>query len=210
MALTDPVLGPVTITQLGAVRLCSDMPIGMAAVSKEGKFLWVNTSMCRFLDCTEGQLLSLTLDEITHDKYRKIDRDLLLKMNSGELTSYTVVKAYHKSGSRPERPRYAWGSLTVFREPVIGEIQFFWIFFVPHNDMKESGGTTWKDIVIFLRDNYKWIATVIAIAFALATGNYTAVSAILNKQAVIEQELHSGQQPSSSASALPRPSTPSP
>lgn len=209
MALTDPFLGPVSITQLGAVRLCSDMPIGMAAVSKEGKFLWVNTSMCRFLDCTEGQLLSLTLDEITHDKYRAVDRDLTDKLKRGELTSYTVVKAYHKSGSRPERPRYSWGSLTVFREPVLGEIQFFWIFFVPHNDMKESGGRSWKDIAIFVRDNYKWIATVIAIAFALATGNYTAISAILNKQAVIEQELHSGQQPSSSDSGSSPQSAPS-
>jgi PAS domain-containing protein len=183
------------------------MPIGMAAVSKEGKFLWVNTSICRFLECTEGQLLSLTLDEITHDKYRTIDKDLLINLSSGDLTSYTVVKAYHKSGSRPERPRYAWGSLTVFREPVVGKVEFYWIFFVPHNDIRESGGTTWKDMVILLKDNYKWIATVIAIAFALATGNFTAISAILNKQAVIEQELHSGQQPSSSGSALPQPHT---
>ena len=205
MALTDPDMGPVSITQAGAVRLCSDMPIGMAAVTKEGRFRWVNTSMCRCLEYTEGQLLSMVLGEITHEKHLTVDRDLVERLKSGELTSYTVVKAFHKNGSRPERPRYAWGSLTVFREPVIGEVQFFWIFFVPHNDMKESGVASWKDMLIFVRDNYKWLATVIAIAIALASGNYTAISALLNKQSVIEKELQSGPPTSSLESALPQP-----
>jgi hypothetical protein len=88
---------------------------------------------------------------------------------------------------------------------VIGEVQFFWIFFVPHNDMKESGVASWKDMLIFVRDNYKWLATVIAIAIALASGNYTAISALLNKQSVIEKELQSGPPTSSSESALPQP-----
>jgi PAS domain-containing protein len=202
MAFTDPELGPISITQMGAVRLCSDMPIGMGAMTKEGKFRWVNTAMCRWLEYTEGQLLSMSLAEITHEKYLNVDRDLMQKLLTGELTSYTVVKAFHKSGSRPERPRYAWGSLTVFREPVVGEVHFYWIFFVPHNDMKESGGTSWKEILIFLRDNYKWIATVIAIVIALASGNFTAISALLNKQSVIERELHSGPPQSSSGSGL--------
>lgn len=114
MAFTDPELGPISITQMGAVRLCSDMPIGMGAMTKEGKFRWVNTAMCRWLEYTEGQLLSMSLAEITHEKYLNVDRDLMQKLLTGELTSYTVVKAFHKSGSRPERPRYAWGSLTVF------------------------------------------------------------------------------------------------
>lgn len=206
MSLTDPEMGPVSITQAGAVRLCSDMPIGMGAMTKEGKLLWVNTSMCRCLEYTEGQLLSMGIDEITHDKYLSVDKDLLAKLSSGELTSYTVVKAFHKSGSRPEKPRYAWGSLTVFREPVRGEAKFYWIFFVPHNDMKESGATSWKEILIFLRDNYRWIATVIAIAIALASGNLSAISALLNKQHKIEQELHNGPLPSSlDAESLPQP-----
>jgi hypothetical protein len=161
--------------------------------------------MCRCLEYTEGQLLSMVLGEITHEKHLTVDRDLVERLKSGELTSYTVVKAFHKNGSRPERPRYAWGSLTVFREPVIGEVQFFWIFFVPHNDMKESGVASWKDMLIFVRDNYKWLATVIAIAIALASGNYTAISALLNKQSVIEKELQSGPPTSSSESALPQP-----
>ncbi len=207
MSFSDPDLGPIHITQDGAVRLCSDMPIGMAALTTEGRVKWANTSMCRFLEYTEGQLLSTNLADITHEKYLNVDKDLLAKLKTGELTSYTVVKAFHKSGSRVERPRYAWGSLTVFREPMVGEVQFFWIFFVPHNDMKEEGTASWKEILIFLRDNYKWLATVIAIAIALASGNFTAISALLNKQSVIEKELQDGPRSSSSGSdSLPQPS----
>lgn len=208
MPLSDPNMGPVSLTQEGAVRLCLDMPIGVAAIDKDGKFRWVNSSMCRCLDYLEGQILSLTLDEITHAKYSKVDKDLREKLKSGDLTSYTVVKAFHKNGSRPERPRYVWGSLTVTREPVIGDLQFYWVFFVPHNDMTETGGWTWKEALIFLRDNYKWIATVIAIATALASGNLSAISALLNKQGVIEKELHSSPPSSSSDSDSSPPSSP--
>lgn len=208
MPLSDPNMGPVSLTQEGAVRLCLDMPIGVAAVDKDGKFRWVNNSMCRCLEYLEGQLLSLTLDEITHAKYSKVDKDLREKLKSGELTSYTVVKAFHKNGSRPERPRYAWGSLTVTREPVVGDLQFYWVFFVPHNDMTETGDWTWKEALIFLRDNYKWIATVLAIAFALASGNLSAISALLSKQGVIEKELHSSPPSSSSGSGSSPPSSP--
>ena len=208
MPLSDPNVGPVSLTQEGAVRLCLDMPIGVAAIDKDGKFRWVNNSMCRCLDYLEGQILSLTLDEITHAKYSKVDKDLREKLKSGDLTSYTVVKAFHKNGSRPERTRYAWGSLTVTREPVVGDLQFFWVFFVPHNDMTETGEWTWKEALIFLRDNYKWIATVIAIATALASGNLSAISALLNKQGVIEKELHSSPPSSSSDSDSSPPSSP--
>ena len=38
MPLSDPNMGPVSLTQEGAVRLCLDMPIGVAAIDKDGKF----------------------------------------------------------------------------------------------------------------------------------------------------------------------------
>lgn len=192
--------GRAYLTPEGAMRLCEDMPIGCALVDKDGGFQWTNRFMWACMDYTEGQLRSLTIDEITHDKYFKVDEDLKRQLINGELTRYTVVKAYHKAGSRPERPRYVWGTLTVQRHPVRGEFQYYWIWFVPHNDMKETGAASWKDILIFVRDNYKWIVTVIGIAIALASGNLSAVSALLNKQNAIEKELHSGPPSSSSDS----------
>ena len=196
----EPAEGRAYLTPEGAMRLCEDMPIGCALVDKDGGFQWTNRFMWACMDYTEGQLRSLTIDEITHDKYFKVDEDLKKQLISGELTRYTVVKAYHKAGSRPERPRYVWGTLTVQRHPVRGEFQYYWIWFVPHNDMKETGATSWKDTLIFVRDNYKWIVTVIGIAIALASGNLSAVSALLNKQNAIEKELHSGPPSSSSVS----------
>ena len=202
---TEQADGRVSLTPEGAMRLCEDMPIGCALVDKDGGFQWTNRFMWACMDYTEGQLRSLTIDEITHDKYSKVDEDLKRQLISGELTRYTVVKAYHKAGSRPERPRYVWGTLTVQRHPVRGEFQYYWIWFVPHNDMKETGTATWKDILIFARDNYKWIVTVIGIAIALASGNLSAVSALLNKQNAIEKELHSGPPSSSSGSGSSQP-----
>ena len=192
MSPTELADGRVSLTPDGAMRLCEDMPIGCALIDKDGGFQWTNRFMWDCMDYTEGQLRSLTIDEITHDRYSKADDDLKKQLISGELTRYTVVKAYHKAGSRPERPRYVWGTLTVQRHPVRGEFLYYWIWFVPHNDMRETGTMTWKDILILIRDNYKWIVAVIGIAIALASGNLSAVSALLDKQNAIEKELHSG------------------
>ena len=192
MSPTELADGRVSLTPDGAMRLCEDMPIGCALIDKDGGFQWTNRFMWDCMDYTEGQLRSLTIDEITHDRYSKADDDLKKQLISGELTRYTVVKAYHTAGSRPERPRYVWGTLTVQRHPVRGEFLYYWIWFVPHNDMRETGTMTWKDILILIRDNYKWIVAVIGIAIALASGNLSAVSALLDKQNAIEKELHSG------------------
>jgi PAS domain S-box-containing protein len=180
-------------------RILADMPVGFAEVNLEGKFLRVNTFMHDLLDFTQGEILSLSLPEIVLDKYAKNDKDLFDQLMTGEVTSYTVVKALHKNGSRVGKPRCVWGSLTVFRIPLIGPIESYWILFVPHNDTREDGRWTLKDVLHLIRDHWRLIMTVVGIASALVTGNVTAVYELLQKQQSIEQKLQE-QSPSSLSS----------
>lgn len=193
-------------------RILTDMPVGLAEVNLEGKFIRVNTYLHEMLEFTQGEILSLSLPEIVLNKYAKNDEDLLKKLKAGEITSYTVVKALHKNGSRIERPRCVWGSVTVFRIPLVGPVETFWILFVPHNDTREDGRWTVKDVLYLIRENWRLIATIAGIVSALVTGNATAVYELMQKQQSIEQKLQE-QSPSSSSSeeSLPQqpPSTPS-
>lgn len=188
------------------------MPVGLAEVNLEGKFIRVNTYLHEMLEFTEGEILSLSLPEIVLNKYAKNDEDLLKKLKAGEITSYTVVKALHKNGSRIERPRCVWGSVTVFRIPLVGPVETFWILFVPHNDTREDGRWTVKDVLYLIREDWRLIATIAGIVSALVTGNVTAVYELMQKQQSIEQKLQE-QSPSSSSleESLPQqpPSTPS-
>lgn len=193
-------------------RILTDMPVGLAEVNLEGKFIRVNTYLHEMLEFTEGEILSLSLPEIVLNKYAKNDEDLLKKLKAGEITSYTVVKALHKNGSRIERPRCVWGSVTVFRIPLVGPVETFWILFVPHNDTREDGRWTVKDVLYLIREDWRLIATIAGIVSALVTGNVTAVYELMQKQQSIEQKLQE-QSPSSSSleESLPQqpPSTPS-
>lgn len=193
-------------------RILTDMPVGLAEVNLEGKFIRVNTYLHEMLEFTQGEILSLSLPEIVLNKYAKNDEDLLKKLKAGEITSYTVVKALHKNGSRLERPRCVWGSVTVFRIPLVGPVESFWILFVPHNDTREDGRWTVKDVLYLIRENWRLMATIAGIVSALVTGNVTAVYELMQKQQSIEQKLQE-QSPSSSSSegSLPQqpPSTPS-
>lgn len=180
-------------------RILADMPVGLAEVNLEGRFVRVNTSMHDMLDFTQGEILSLSLPELVLDKYAKNDEDLLKKLKAGEITSYTVVKALHKNGSRVGKQRCVWGSLTVFRIPLVGPVESFWILFVPHNDIREDGKWTVKDVLHLIRDHWRLITAIVGIVSALATGNVTAVYELLQKQQSIEQKLQE-QSPSSSSS----------
>lgn len=189
-------------------RILTDMPVGLAEVNLEGKFIRVNTYLHEMLEFTEGEILSLSLPEIVLNKYAKNDEDLLKKLKAGEITSYTVVKALHKNGSRIERPRCVWGSVTVFRIPLVGPVETFWILFVPHNDTREDGRWTVKDVLYLIRENWRLIATIAGIVSALVTGNVTAVYELMQKQQSIEQKLQE-QSPSSSSLEESLPQQPS-
>lgn len=73
--------------------------VGMALVSKDGKFIEVNQSLCKSLGYSKNQLLKLTFQEITHPDDLEKDLSLLRELILGKRSTYQIEKRYfNKSG----------------------------------------------------------------------------------------------------------------
>ncbi len=82
--------------------------IGMALVAPEGRWLQVNSALCKILGYSAPELLATTFQDITHPDDLAIDRDYAHRLLSGELRHYSLEKRYfHKAG------QIIWVLLTV-------------------------------------------------------------------------------------------------
>lgn len=73
--------------------------VGMAIIGLDGRWLEVNTAICRMLGYTEQELLSKTFFDITHPDDLDLDLKFIKKLLDGELEHYQIEKRYfHKSG----------------------------------------------------------------------------------------------------------------
>ncbi len=170
-----------------AVRLLYDAPIGVSIVKPDGYYGWVNEAFCRILEYTEGQLRHMRWIDITVDSFKETNLEEAQRLVEGVIQSYTIVKAYKKNGWRPEHPRECYGTLTVYREPMQGEFEHYWAFFVPH-DIRQEDRNKWiqqlREIAIVAKDNYKWIALAAATSAALIGGNWQEVFRLMLPQSV--------------------------
>jgi PAS domain S-box-containing protein len=75
--------------------------VGKVEVEPEtGRFLRVNTAMCKFAGYTEAELLARTVYDITHPDERDRDREPLRRLVAGESDVFDVEKRYiRKDGS---------------------------------------------------------------------------------------------------------------
>lgn len=83
-------------------------PVGMAIVSPEGRFLGVNSALCRMLGRDADSLRALTFQEITHADDLEIDLHMLARLLADEMPSYRMVKRF----LRPDGD-VVWGDLSV-------------------------------------------------------------------------------------------------
>lgn len=82
--------------------------IGMALVSPNGQFMKVNNALSKLLGFTENELLSKTLQEITHPEDQDIGITYDRKMLKGDIAAYQVEKRFlHQDG------RVIWALLSV-------------------------------------------------------------------------------------------------
>jgi len=73
--------------------------IGMALVSKEGKWLKANISLCKMLGYSEEELQAKTFQDITHPDDLQIDLNYVRRLLAGEIETYRMEKRYfHKQG----------------------------------------------------------------------------------------------------------------
>lgn len=68
--------------------------IGMALVSREGRFLQVNPALCGIVGYTAEELLARTFQDITHPDDVDTDRDLLRQLLANEINTYQIEKNY--------------------------------------------------------------------------------------------------------------------
>ncbi len=69
-------------------------PIGIALVSPDGRFLWVNDALSRICGYDTEALLRLTFQDITHPDDLDADLAQVEAMIRGEITAYSMEKRY--------------------------------------------------------------------------------------------------------------------
>lgn len=69
-------------------------PIGIALVSPEGRFLWVNEALTRICGYDHETLLQLTFQDITHPDDLDGDLAQLEAVIAGDITAYSMEKRY--------------------------------------------------------------------------------------------------------------------
>ena len=87
-------------------RTMHDAPIGMAVVSIDGRYEYVNPALCRMLGRSAEDLLALTFQAVTHPDRAEADAEAMRRLLGGEIDNIQAVKRYVRpDGSIGERAR---------------------------------------------------------------------------------------------------------
>ena len=82
--------------------------VGIAHLAPDGKWLRVNQKLCQIVGYTKQELLSKTLQDITHPDDLIKDRKFINQILAGEIQTYAIEKRYIHSSKN-----YIWVNLTV-------------------------------------------------------------------------------------------------
>jgi PAS domain S-box-containing protein len=82
--------------------------VGIAHVSREGRFLRINKKFCDIVGYSEDEMLAVTFQDITHPDDLEADLEYVVQVLNGEIETYSMDKrCYRKNGS------IVWVNLTV-------------------------------------------------------------------------------------------------
>lgn len=85
-----------------------EAPIGIALVSPEGRWLWVNRAICDMVGYDEAVLLGLSFQDVTHPDDLGADLALVRQLLDGAIERYQMEKRYlHADG------HIVWAQLSV-------------------------------------------------------------------------------------------------
>jgi PAS domain S-box-containing protein len=85
-----------------------DSRVGRCLQTLDGRYLRVNRAFQTLVGYTEGELLAMTWQELTHPEDLAADRELDRRMMAGEINPYSVEKRYID-----KRGRVVWASVNV-------------------------------------------------------------------------------------------------
>jgi PAS domain S-box-containing protein len=74
--------------------------IGMALVGLDGRWLKVNRSLCEIVGCSEEELLTKTLQEITHPEDVEHDLEHVQEVIEGRREGYRIEKRFYRKNGR--------------------------------------------------------------------------------------------------------------
>jgi diguanylate cyclase (GGDEF)-like protein/PAS domain S-box-containing protein len=83
-------------------------PIGMALIDMDGRWLQVNSALCRITGRPQDELKATTLEAITHPEDAAAGEEDLRELLAGRVSSYQVEKRYQHAWGH-----YVWVHLTV-------------------------------------------------------------------------------------------------
>lgn len=136
-------------------------PIGMATVDVQGKWLEVNSALCKIVGYSKDELLATDFQAITHSDDLDADMALLERLYQKDIKFYEIEKRYiHKEGHA------VWVSLTVgAKRNGFGLPQFYIAQIVDINERKKAAdenatAEAFKDLVtntipdlVFVKDS---------------------------------------------------------
>lgn len=98
-----------------------DVPMGLAHISLQGKFLMANRTLKNLLGYNDSELANLSFIDITHPEDLHKDFDLLKSLTRGEIPQYKVHKRYFNAQNQ-----VIWIELTVAAvRKVDGEVDYY-------------------------------------------------------------------------------------
>jgi PAS domain S-box-containing protein len=82
--------------------------VGVAHVDLDGRWLWVNQTLCDIVGYTREELANKTFQDITYSEDLDIDLNYVRQLMAGEIANYSLEKRYfHKDG------QLVWVNITV-------------------------------------------------------------------------------------------------
>lgn len=116
------------------LNIFDQVAVGIAQLSLDGKFIWMNSGFCQILGYNESELLQLGFPDLTHSQDLASSWELCQALLNGSIPKFSREKRYiHKNGS------VIWGNVTVsLARDFDGQPQYFIAVLTDISDRKRA------------------------------------------------------------------------
>jgi PAS domain-containing protein len=173
-----------TLSPEDSIELVLDAPWGIAIVTTDFKFEWVNPAYCKILEAPADLIIGTTFGQWTHPDDLEIDLELATKVKHGTIPGYTLSKRYLKRLSTPQNPRIVCGMLSVAAKWQDNKLTHYRVHFQPFESTQVPASTIKvdvKEVAKWIRANWKAIATILVTLLSLTSIGSDRLLEILTK-----------------------------
>jgi hypothetical protein len=184
-----------TISCDEAISFVCDAAWGMAKVSPEGNFEWLNPAYCEILNAPALMIIGTNFKVWTHPEDVGQDIQMAQDVASGKIPGYQFSKRYVQRGSTPHNERIIWGLLSVVGQWKDNQFVGYLVQFQPYQNQVPQKISVVKVlssatlILNWMRLNWGTILTIISVVSALILGNWDRLDQILQKANSVKQSV---------------------